>query len=627
MVWRFNLLRLAGAAAVFGAFAVAAWAQQEPLSARAVVEKREVFAGEPFLLQIRVKGSESPEKPDLSGLKDFYVVPLGGSQNSSQSVTIINGRMTRVVEHGYVWNYRLTARRPGTYTIPAFEIRAGGRTARTRPIEIRVIPPRETEDFKLRVTLSAGKAYVGQTLEMTVTWYVAFDVGRSVQNFVWNVPILEDKRFDFADPRIQLDPDRHIRIPLGSGEAIAERGREVLDGREFLTVTMRKFLIPLEPGKFTMPQATVAGQTIRGIARRRGVFDDFFDDDFVFGFGRRTVFENFVVPSNQPVLRVLPLPETGRPPNFSGLVGPIRIEASATPTDVNVGDPITLTLEVSGPPYLGNINLPPLREQPALVKDFKIPADRADGVVEGKVKKFTQTLRAMHPGVTEIPPIELSYFNPRTGRYEIARTDPIPIEVHGTRIVTASDVEGLGTGAPAQTEVQSAEGGIAFNYEDPSVLVNQAFGLQAWLGRPGWVAAIALPPAAYLTLLGLVLYRRRRDAEAGSKRARGAFKAFSKQLRRIRRENTDAFYAAVLDAMRRYLVTRFGLPPGALTFADVKRALEGAGVAEDLVLEWKRLFDRCEAGRYAGTAFGDEDPAALVASLETAARRLEEALR
>ncbi len=613
--------RLLAAALVVPAHPAAAQ-QQEPLRARAVVEKQEVLAGEPFLLQIRVSGSESPEKPDLSGLKGFDVVPLGGSSNSSQSVTIVNGRMTRVVEHGFVWNYRLTARQPGVYTIPALEIKAGGRTARTQPLQVRVSPPRETEDFKLRVSLSAGTAYVGQALEMTIKWYV----GRNVRNFVWTVPVLADKRFQFADPPIHLDPNKHIRIPIGSGEAIAEKSQEVLDGREFLAVTLRKYMIPREPGDYTLPQATVAGQTLRGFRRPRSLLDQFFDEDF-FGFGRQAVFENFVVPSNRPTLRVLALPETGRPPSFNGLVGPFRIKASAAPTEVNVGDPITLTLEVSGPPYLGNVDLPPLREQPALARDFKIPAERADGIVKGKVKKFTQTLRAMHPGVKEIPPIELAYFDPRSGRYRIARTDPIPITVKATRIVTAGDVEGLGAAAPAQAEVRSAEAGIAFNYEGPDVLVNQAFGTEVWLRRPLWIAGLGLPPLVYFALLGIQLYRRRRDADAGSRRARQAFRKLSRRLRQIRPENTDAFYAAVLGAMRDYLGSRFDLPPGALTFSDLKPVLEAHGAGEDLIREWKRLFDRCEAGRYAGAAFGDANPEDLLHSLEAAARTLEEACR
>jgi hypothetical protein len=85
-------------------------AQETALTAQALVERQQVFAGEPFLYQIRVDGSESPDKPSLAGLADFDVQELGGQQNSSQSVTIVNGRMNRVVRKGYVFNFRLTAK-------------------------------------------------------------------------------------------------------------------------------------------------------------------------------------------------------------------------------------------------------------------------------------------------------------------------------------------------------------------------------------------------------------------------------------------------------------------------------------------------------------------------------------
>ena len=57
--------------------------------------------------------------------------------------------------------------------------------------------------------------------------------------------------------------------------------------------------------------------------------------------------------SSQPLkLTVLPLPEEGKPSGFYGLVGQYTISASATPTKVNVGDPITLTVKVGGGKYL-----------------------------------------------------------------------------------------------------------------------------------------------------------------------------------------------------------------------------------------------------------------------------------
>ncbi len=74
------------------------------------------------------------------------------------------------------------------------------------------------------------------------------------------------------------------------------------------------------------------------------------------------------------------------------------------------------------------------------------------------MKEFSQTFRALSANVTQIPPIELNYFNPRSRTYEVARTDPIPLTVHGTRVVTARDAEGLAAPPAAGSEVESSEG-------------------------------------------------------------------------------------------------------------------------------------------------------------------------
>ncbi|MCW5979437.1 MAG: protein BatD [Bryobacteraceae bacterium] len=594
------------------AFAAGAAAQQ--LSVQAVVEKQDVFAGEPFLLQIQVEGSDAPEKPDLSGLAGVTVQDLGGQQNSSESVTIINNQVTRVTRRGYVFSYRLTAQKPGTFTIPPIAIQAGGKTLRTAGATIRATPPAESDDFKLRLSLSERKAYAGQPVILTITWYV----GQNVQDFSFTVPVLNDKRFTIEDPRIQIDPDRHLEIALPNGKAIGEKGEATLDGRRFLTVELRKILIPRQPGTIAIEPATVAGKARPNRARNP------FADDF-FGFATRMAGESFVAGSNRAAIEVMELPQAGRPATFSGLVGQYRIAAEATPAEVSVGDPITLNVRVSGPEYLANAQLPPLTAQPALARDFRIPAEQAAGVLEGNVKKFTQTIRAIHPDVREIPPIELSYFNPKSGGYEIARTAPIPLAVKGTRIVTAQDAEGAGR-LTAQTGVESREGGIAYNYEGPDALINQALGGAAPLGSPAWLIALGLPPLCFAALLGYALIERRREVNPGERTARRAYKDFSRRASALPPSDSDGFHAAMLEATRNYLGARLALPAQALTFLDVKPSLEQRGMAADLVEAVKRLFERCEAGRYAGSAAAGENAVSLKNSAIETIGGLERAL-
>ena len=617
-----------GFAVVWSILGISATAPAQELTVTAAVEKNEVVVGAPFTLQIQVEGSDQVERPDLSGLADFQVQEAGGGQNNSQSISIVNGRISRVVRRGYTFNYRLTAKRTGELTIPAVGVTAEGQTRRTQPIRIRALPPSENDDFKLRLELSEQRCYVGQPVILTATWYV----GRNVEEFEFNFPVLEDKRFEISSFNEDIDPaqqDNYVRIPLGGDVAIGRKGQATLDGRAFLTVKFEKVLIPKQAGTISMPQATVSMRAVQGYQRRGGnrIFDDFFSDSL---FGRRAVYEDFVVPSNAPTLEVAELPEAGRPAGFSGQVGSFVVEAEATPTDVSVGDPITLNVRVKGPRYLQDVTLPPLEQQPSLARDFRIPEERATGVIRGNVKVFTQTLRATHSGVTEIPPIEFPYFDPKTGRYEIARSQPIALKVEGNRIITAQDAEGRDAVAVTQTELEAREEGIAYNYESADVLVNQAGSLSSWLGSPLGLMLLVAPPLGYGGLLAFVVMARRRGADPTGRRAKRAHRDFIRRLQALDSgllRNADGFHSRLLDALRGYLGARLNLPPGALTFADVAGVLQQRGATEETIAELRLLFEQCEAGRYAGGMQAVGEPSKMAERARRAAARLERDLR
>lgn len=603
-----------------------ALAQETELTVSAAVEQTQVYVGQPFVLQIQVEGSDKVDPPDLTGLDSFQVQEAGGGQNNSQSISIVNGKISRVVRRGYTFNYRLTAKTTGNLVIPAISVTAEGKTRRTQPIRIQAVPPEENDDFKLRLDLSEERAYVGQPVILTVTWYV----GGNVEEFSFNIPLLDDRRFDVTGFDDNIDPnqqDAYVRIPLGDEVVIGRKGRGTLDGRSFLTVKFEKVLIPKQAGTIQIPQATVSMRAVQGYQRRGGnsVFDDFFSDGI---FGRRAVYKDFVVPSNTPTLEVRELPREGRPADFSGLIGPFQVEAEATPVDVSVGDPITLTVRVEGPRYLDNVALPPLQNQPALARDFRIPEERATGVIRGRTKVFTQTLRATHSGVAQIPPIEVPYFDPQAGSYKIARSEPIPLTVEGNRIITAQDAEGRDAGAVTKTELEAREEGIAHNYDGADALINQGGSLAVWLGSPVGVMLLVLPPLGYGALWGFLVMAQRRGRDLTGRRAKRAYRDFTKSLSRLEEQPSGGdMHSGLLEALRGYLGAKLDLPPGALTFADLRSELERRGAGEETLAELRRLFEHCEAGRYAGGGHASEDPSQTLNRARQTVGQLEREVR
>ncbi len=437
---------------------------------RAAVDSKQAYVGQSILLQIQVDGSDSPKAPDMTALDDdFQVESAGGGAQNSTSITIINGKVERVVKRGYSFNYRIVPKHDGHLRIPSIEIHADGQTARTRPISLSSEPPTEVSDFKLRMKLSKDRAYVGEAITLETTWYI----GRNVDQFAFQMPLLDDPHFETADPQLNVDPNKspdYIELRLGDGRVTARKANDSLNGWDYVTVTFKKIIVPTKPGKYELPASTVSFRALKGVRQPRSLFEDFFGESM---FGRR-VYENLVIPSNRPTLAVLPLPESGRPADFSGLIGDFSIAAAAEPTKVSVGDPITLTLDVSGPDYLDYVRLPDLHKMARLASDFKIPDEMGPGEIRKGKKVFTQTLRARRPGVEGIPPIPLNFFNPATGRYEETESKAIPLEVKGTRVVTAADIEGLDKAGELQEAPTENQSGIAYNYEDDGALHSQS---------------------------------------------------------------------------------------------------------------------------------------------------------
>lgn len=594
------------------------------LSVRSAVEKTKVSVGEPFIFQIQVSGSEDPEQPDTSVIKDFDVVFQGGQRNSSSSITIVNGKVTKDVKQGYYFNYQLTPTRAGRLTIPSIKVTADGSTSATEPIWISVSEPTETEDFKLRASLSSTRCYVGEPVILTVTWYI----GKDVRDFSFTLPVLSNDSFRFDNVEVSGQQAGNVyRIPIGTEEVAGVKGRGTLDGSEFTTITFKKVLIPIRSGDVNIEPAVVSCSALTGYQRQQSrsndrFFDDFFNDDF-FGTGRTGVYETVVVPSNSLALKIMDLPEEGRPADFAGHIGRYAISADATPLEVSVGDPITLTLRLTGPAYLENVDMPALEKQSALTGDFKIPSERATGEISGKSKVFTQTIRPLRADIKEIPAIELPYFDTETRTYEIARTEPIPLIVRETRMITALDAEGNAGYFNTGSEVESLDKGIAFNYEDATVIEDASAG-DLYSSRSSLVRCLVLgPPLIYLMLLSGVYFYRHRNSDSDRIRSRKAYSLLTSSLKAAGHAGSMSDgCAGVLDALRNYLGDKLHMAGKALTFNDVKDRLSTGGLDQKTMGELESLFRQCEEGRYAGTT-GPGDVAPLVERTLMLAKEIE----
>ena len=124
-------------------------------------------------------------------------------------------------------------------------------------------------------------------------------------------------------------------------------------------------------------------------------------------------------------LTVQPLPP-GWPALYSGAVGKLTIESAVNKITTTVGDPIVLSVTISGE---GNIEKLPSPLWPKLNdwRSFEESGSHEVGVVDGRLtgsKSYELLMIPEAPGKFDLPTIEYAYFNPEKPR-SMSRSRPI----------------------------------------------------------------------------------------------------------------------------------------------------------------------------------------------------------
>lgn len=220
-----------------------------------------------------------------------------------------------------------------------------------------------------------------------------------------------------------------------------------------------------------------------------------------FGFFAQEELQQLAISSDQPKLTVKPLPQPA-PAAFAGAVGQFKLASRVVPSDAKEGEPITWTLELSGsgnwPAILGL----PSRSVP---KSFEVIQPQAKRTIsEGKL--FDGTLSedlVMIPktaGTYTLPPVTLSYFDPRSGSYQTLTTERVTLRVAAAARPQQGEVEAKG---PAKTGPQGRLDGQSGGA--PVTLPERPAAAEPVPGDPTPRAEAADRPLAMDAVLKLVL--------------------------------------------------------------------------------------------------------------------------
>jgi hypothetical protein len=406
------------------------------------------YTGSPIDMQVVADGFEEDPTPDVTPTP-----PTGATLTFVQArpqvssmMQIINGRVTQshTVRFGFV--YQFTAQAAGRYTVGPFTVTQNGKTATTAVRSITVADVPEGSGQKIRVVFPDRPIVVGQRVPVTVEWWTERGLADRLYDEHLTVPLfLDTTNFQFLDEahdksRITINTE----MPGGTAEVPADVRQTSEGGREWVIRSFSRTMIPVAAGHFDLGQPALYCD--EALAFRRDLF----------GSRVPSQTRKVRISGDSIVLDVHNVPAAGRPASFAGAIGQgFTMDVAADRTVLQTGDPVKLTFTIHGDGSLDSASLPPLDAAGLSAKQFRLPDGDVAGISDAAGKHFDVTVRVIDPSVREIPPIEYSWFNPETGKFESTHSKPIALSVKAATVVGAGDV--VSAAPPEKREEQKKE--------------------------------------------------------------------------------------------------------------------------------------------------------------------------
>lgn len=560
-------------------------AQQQSDAVTVRLSSRETYVGEPIQLQIEVvNGStnSAPTPPDVDGLR--FSRPLPTSNNRF----LIDSQGRRSSTRSVTWLFQVTPNRAGEFTIPAFEIAANNQTYQTEPLKI-VASKSETGDL-LFVEIDDGsdgqqspKGYVGQAIKLTLKiWLRPFTDRR--RNYKLNARSMWQQ---FSTEETSWGAFQQALDDGVKASEVLRRDREGVT-RSYYLYEIEATVYPKRPGKIDVDDVNIVVNyptALDAVNRSRfgfgGIVDQMMDE--MRGRPSRPS-RRISATASSPSIRILEVPQEGRPEFYQGAVGKYLIVAEATPTEVNAGDSITLQLGLQGDGPMELVQAPPLSRMETLTRDFRVADDALAGFVQGNGKLFSTTLRPLREDIDSIPPIPFSYFDPKTEKFETTYTSAIPLKVAAANQLSLDEIVG---GNATQSPDREPEKGQATEGDEPQFVARNftANRLTNSSGSANWLTWLLLgfPPS----IIGFLwLYR---EGPTALRRLRGTPRPMQATISAVRSAKT---HSELSEALRRCeslsLSENKALRPGHGEFATSEM--------QDTVLA--DLLHRCERAAF-----------------------------
>jgi hypothetical protein len=552
-------------------------------SLTASVDRNVVPVGEGVTLNLTFEGvvpSGQPNLPVMPGL-----TPTG--MKSSRAMSIVNGQASQT----FTYTYTLAATQPGDVTIPAIQAQAGGQILSSQALHLQIVPQNAgaaaaavSNIAFIRLVAPKTEAYVGEAIPVEVHLYY-----KTVEGV--DMPSLKAEGFSvgqFAEPG---------------------RGQTQVAGVLYDLIVFRTSVTPARSGELTLGPAEWPLTLLIPVQGRDSFFGIFSAHQ-----RRRTKLQS------EPVtMRVSPLPTENMPPSFTGAVGAFNMTVSAAPTNVAVGDPITVKANISGRGRLDAFKLP----EQSQWRDFnKYEAtkkiDGTDALGLAGTVAFEQVITPLNHEVRQLPPLEFSFFDPEQKQYRTLTGPTIPLAVRNAAVAAVPP--------PMPTNAANAEAPPADDILHIRPQFAAGSGAALLVRRPWFLGLQVVPVIAWLALF---ISRKRRESLANNPRLRRQREVAAKIRDGLKdlhslaaTQNSDQFFATLFRLLQEQIGERLDMPASAITEAVIDERLRHGNLPPATVDELHDLFQMCNQARYAPQKTSRE-LSAIIPRAETVLRELQ----
>ncbi len=583
----------------------------------AAVSKNRVAVGEAFQVEFSISNGGADNFKPPANLRDFdiYSGPNEGSQ-----VQIINGKMSQSSSVTYV----IASRKEGKFTLGPASITTSAGKKESNSIIIEVVKGGNNTNGG---NPSAGPNSSGNPANPSGGSY-SNDDNLFARTSVNRTKVFLGEQITVVHKiysRLNLRGFQDVKFPSYTGfwsQDAPQKGQitlstENIDGVNYNVAELKRtFIFPQRSGTLEIEPLEVACIIRQKSKQQQNIFDQFF------GTGG---FEDIVVKTKtKPVkIEVLPLPEAGKPEDFSGAVGNFSFKATLSKNKVKTNEAINLSVSVSGSGNLKlidalKVNIPADIEKydPKVNDNVNVTSTGVSGT-----KSFEYVLIPRHAGSFKIDQINFSYFNSDKKSYVTLPSSEFNITVEKGK------------------EEDNSSPAVMYNMEkkDVAMVGNDIRYIKTnniqlkkkdgeFFGSAGFYEGLLSP----LLLFAAFLFIRRKHLKDNSDhllvRSRKANKMAKKRLelaeKHMKEDKRESFYEEVFRAVYGYLSDRLTIPFAELTKDGVSALLRSKNVSEETCQKLSDVLDNCEFARYAPSSISKDlsgtytDAARVISQIE-----------